>query len=109
MFASKKNKINYSFQAILPWSTSLWHVRVGLYLTFINHYLISLVNRIGDDGVHGFLEAIKLQEMYSQLGIGLLKITLHHNLASDKSPDMNELNNLLAKKDASKGNPMDSD
>lgn len=61
------------------------------------------VNRIGEDGVHAFLNALRVQEQYSQFGSGLLKLSLHHNLASDKSQDMYELNELLTRK-----NPLQS-
>ena len=37
--------------------------------------------------------------MYSQMGCGLLKLSLHHNLVSDKTPDMVKINELLAKKE----------
>ena len=56
------------------------------------------VNRIGDEGVHAFLKALKVQEQYLQLGSGLLKLSLHYNLASDKSPDMYKLDELLTRK-----------
>ena len=56
------------------------------------------VNRIGEDGVHAFLNALRIQEQYSQFGSGVLKLSLHHNLASDKSPDIYELNELLTRK-----------
>ena len=61
------------------------------------------VNRIGEDGVHAFLDMLKVQQQYSQLGRGLLNLSLHHNLTSDKTPDMLELNELLARK-----NPLQS-
>lgn len=56
------------------------------------------VNRIGEDGVRAFLNTLKIQEHYSQFGSGLLKLSLHHNMASDKSQDMYELNEILTKK-----------
>ena len=59
-----------------------------------------IVNRIGEDGVHAFLEAIKVQELYSQMGCGLLKLSLHHNLVSDKALDMIKVNEFLSKKES---------
>ena len=62
---------------------------------YVFHLTSISVNRIGDDGVHAFLEAIKMQEMYSQLGSGLLQLSLQNNVASDKTTDMIEINELL--------------
>ena len=42
---------------------------------------------------------MKVQETYSQFGCGILKLSLHHNVPSDKIPDMIEINELLAMKD----------
>lgn len=36
-----------------------------------------------------------MQEMYSQLGSGLLQLSLQNNVASDKTTDMIEINELL--------------
>ena len=39
--------------------------------------------------------------MYLQFGNGILKLSLHHNIVSDKTRDMIEINELLAAKDPS--------
>ena len=84
----------------IPGNTTL--VFLTLACKFKELYIIAFftltstsVNRIGDDGVHAFLETIKMQEMYSQLGSGLLQLSLQNNVASDKTTDLTEINEIL--------------
>ena len=60
-------------------SIIMWQIYIYIFLLHMPSFVD---NEIGDAGMRSFLEALQAQDKHKDLGPGLHRLTLHHNVPS---------------------------